>query len=87
MKKTFEISYKLRYYETDEWGTECLKTATKKQALNNFAKARKIRTKKFKSFKDWTWEEGVWLAQFKNIKQVEVMQCPHCGGTGIIQWR
>ena len=33
MKKTFEISYKLRYYETDEWGTECLKTATKKQAL------------------------------------------------------
>ncbi len=84
MKKTFEISYKLRYYETDEWGTEYVKAATKKQALNQFAKLRKIRTKEFKNFEDWMWEEGVWLAHFKNIKQVEAMPCRHCRGTGII---
>ena len=84
MKNTYEISFKLRYCETEEWGKEILKATTKNQALNSFAKSRKIRTKEFKSFEDWSWEEGVWLARFKNINQVEVLQCPHCDGTGII---
>lgn len=84
MKKTFEISYKLRYAETDDWGREYVKAATQKQALKSFAKKMKIPIKEFKSFEDWHWEEGVWLASFKNIKQVKAKQCPHCCEKGII---
>jgi predicted methyltransferase len=84
MEKTFAISYKLRYAETSEWGTEYFKAINKQQALNNFAKTRKISTKKFNSYNDWQWEEGVWLAEFWNIKQVREITCPHCGGNGII---
>lgn len=79
MKKTFEISYKLRYCETEDWGMEYLKAATKKQALTSFANKMKIQTKQFKSFEDWMWEEGVWSAHFKHIKQVKEERCPHCG--------
>ena len=56
MNKTFEISYKLRYGETEDWGREYLKAATKKQALTSFANKMKIRIKQFKSFEDWMWE-------------------------------
>ena len=49
MKKTFEISYKLRYCETEDWGREYLKAATKKQALTSFANKMKIQTPQFKS--------------------------------------
>jgi hypothetical protein len=84
MEKTFAISYKLRYAETSDWGIEYLKASNKEQALNSFAKTRKISTAKFKSSNDWHWEEGVWLAEFRNIKQVKEIPCPHCSGTGII---
>jgi len=30
MKKIFEINYKLRYAETEDWGQEYLKAANKK---------------------------------------------------------
>jgi len=85
MEKTFAISFKLRYAETSDWGTEYLKASDKGQALNIFARARKISTTKFKSFNDWHWEEGVWSAEFWNIKKVKEMPCPHCSGTGIIK--
>ncbi len=84
MKNTFELGYKLRYSEIEDWGSELIKADSIKQALNIFAKSRKILTKKFKSFEDWTWEEGIWFARFKNINQVEVIKCPNCGGTGSI---
>lgn len=84
MEKLFAISYKLRYAETSDWGTEYLKASNKGQALSIFAKKRKISTDKFKSFNDWYWEEGVWLAQFWNIIQVKEIPCSHCSGTGII---
>ena len=84
MNKTFEISYKLRYGETEDWGREYLKAATKKQALTSFANKMKIRIKQFKSFEDWMWEEGVWSARFKHIKQIKEKRCPHCDGSGII---
>lgn len=84
MEKIFAISYKLRYTETSDWGTEYLKASNKGHALSIFAKARKIPTAKFKSFNDWHWEEGVWSAEFHNIKPVKEMPCPHCSGTGII---
>ena len=72
MKKTFEINYKLRYAETEDWGQEYLKATNKKQALKSFSKRREITTKQFTSFEDWQWEEGIWLASFKNIKQVNL---------------
>lgn len=84
MKKTFEINYKLRYAETEDWGQEYLKAANKKQALKSFAKRMKISTKQFSRFEDWCWEEGVWMASFKNINQVKEKWCPHCCGKGII---
>ena len=85
MEKTFAISYKLRYAETSDWGTEYLKANSKVQALNIFAKSRKILAKQFKSLDEWHWEEGVWSAEFRNIKQVNQTPCSHCNGTGIIQ--
>ncbi len=85
MEKIFAISYKLRYAETSDWGTEYLKAINKGQALSLFAKSRKVSTTKFKDFNDWHWEEGVWSAEFWNIKQVKETPCPHCSGTGIIK--
>jgi len=84
MEKIFAINYKLRYAETSDWGTEYLKAHNKEQALSIFAKSRKIPTTKFKGFNDWHWEEGIWSAEFRNIKQVKETPCPHCNGTGII---
>jgi predicted methyltransferase len=84
MKKTFEINYKLRYAETEDRGQEYLKAADKKQALKIFAKRMKISTKQFSRFEDWCWKEGVWMASFKNIKQVKEKQCRHCCGKGIV---
>jgi hypothetical protein len=85
MEKTFAISYKLRYAETSDWETEYLSASNKKQALSLFAKTRKIPVAKFKNFNNWYWEEGVWFAQFWNIKQVKEKPCSHCSGTGIIK--
>lgn len=76
--------YKLRFEETSDWETEYLKASTKEQALRIFAMSRKIRTTKFKSFTNWHWEEGVWSAEFMNIKQAKGIPCPHCCGTGVI---
>jgi len=84
MEKLFAINYKLRYAETSDWGTEYIKAKTKSQALNNFAKLRKIRKSKFQNIQDWKWEEGVWLAEFRNIAEVKAMTCSHCSGTGVI---
>lgn len=85
MEKLFAISYKLRYGETSDWETEYLKANNKTEALNRFAKQRKISTNKFKRIDEWYWEEGVWSAQFWNVMQVEENPCPHCNGTGIIK--
>lgn len=84
MKKIFEINYKLRYAETEDWRQEYLKASSKKQALKDFAKRMKISTRQFSRFEDWCWKEGVWMASFKNIKQVKEKRCPHCCGKGII---
>ncbi len=84
MEKLFAISYKLRYYETSDWGTEYIKARNKDQALSSFMRSRKIRSNKFKSVNEWHWEEGVWSAEFWNITEVKEVQCPHCNGTGII---
>lgn len=85
MEKLFAISYKLRYGETSDWETEYHRAITKELALKRFAKSRRIPNKKFKNYNDWFWEEGVWSAEFKNIKQVKEMPCPHCKGTGVIK--
>lgn len=85
MEKLFEISYKLRYGETSEGGSEYIKAYSKAEALEKFAKQRKISKKKFKSYNDWSWVEGVWSAEFWNIMQVKEMPCPHCYGTGTIK--
>jgi len=85
MKKTFAISYKLRYAETSDWGIEYLKAISKEHALKSFARIRKIPTRKFNRVSEWRWEEGVWLAEFRHIKQIKEMPCPHCSGSGIIK--
>ncbi len=86
MKKIFAINYKLRYAETSDWGTEYVNANNKTQALNIFAKLKKISVRKFNrlDLDNWEWEEGVWRAEFRNIKQVQEVPCPHCGGTGVI---
>lgn len=84
MEKLFAISYKLRYYETSDWGTEYIKARNKDQALNSFIRSRKIRPNKFKGVNEWHWEEGAWSAEFWNIKEVKEVPCPHCKGKGII---
>jgi len=85
MEKKFEICYKLRYSETSDWGIEYLKARNKEQALNIFARSRDISTTEFKNLSDWHWEEGVWSAEFWNIKQIKEIPCSHCHGTGIIK--
>jgi hypothetical protein len=84
MKKLYAISYKLWYAETSDWGTEYVKAESKTQALNAFAKFKKIALSKINHPDRWKWEEGVWIAEFWNVKQVKEMPCPHCGGKGIV---
>jgi len=87
MEKLFAIGYKLRYAETSDYGTEYIQASSKEQALQRFAKARNIKTTKFKTIEKWCWEEGVWSAEFNNIKQVKELTCPHCNGAGVIHFR
>ncbi len=84
MENLFAISYKLRYAETSDSGSEYIKANNKDEALSCFAKMKKIPTDKFKNVTEWEWEEGVWSAEFRNIEVVKQSPCPHCNGTGII---
>jgi len=84
MDKTFAVHYKLRYGETIDWDTEYLKASNKALALKKFAKLKKISASMLNHKNEWEWEEGVWAAEFVNIKQVIEIPCPNCDGTGII---
>lgn len=84
MERLFDITYKLRYCETSDWGNEILKATNERDALNLFAKSRRISIKKYEKAEDWQWEEGVWSANFHGISEVKEIKCPHCKGTGTI---
>ena len=84
MEKMFAISYEVRYAETSDWSTTYIKANDKEHALKKFAKSKKIPFQKFNNVGAWQWEEGVWLAEFRNIMQVKEIPCSHCNGTGII---
>ncbi|MBI3577963.1 MAG: hypothetical protein HY089_00965 [Ignavibacteriales bacterium] len=80
--KTYEIGYKLYYGETSDAATEYIKAKNRLEALRTFARNRELRKSKFTNLSSWQWEEGVWRAAFKYVKEVRVQPCPHCGGTG-----
>lgn len=84
MEHTFQIYYKLRLGEAEDTGYEYIKSSSEEDALKKFAKMNKIKTAKFKSISDWTWEEGLWTAFFKSIRKVSEIMCPHCNGTGVL---
>ena len=81
---TFQIQFKLRYGETADHGSELIKAADKNEALQKFAKRKRITVNRFKSHEDWEWSDGAWTAYFKCIASVAVKKCPHCGSTEII---
>ena len=70
MKKTFEIEYKLRYYETEDYHVESVKAINTKDALRIFANRKKIRDD-LNIPEKWVWEDGVWWAFFKKIREVK----------------
>ncbi|MBI3585724.1 MAG: hypothetical protein HY088_01175 [Ignavibacteriales bacterium] len=80
--KTYEISYKLYYGETSDVATEHIQAKNRLEALRTFAQHRELRRRKFTNLANWKWEEGVWQAAFKYVKEVQVRPCPHCNGTG-----
>jgi len=71
MKKSFEIGFKLYYGESSEWGTETLRATTREDALQEFARHKKIGGSKLIPFQDWSWNEGVWDASFRYVKRVD----------------
>lgn len=82
--KTFEIGYKLYYGEISDWGTEIIKAQTKHEAFKNFIKNKSVEGGSLPRYTDWRWNEGVWLAVFRYIKEVKLVTCPHCLGEGVI---
>lgn len=83
--KTFEIQYINRYYEEKIHSTEIINANSEKVALKKFAKLFKIEDYKFLFDPMFIWEDGVWTASFKCIKEIDEIVCPHCNGSGKIK--
>ena len=69
MKKTFEIEYKIGYGPIEDYNIENVKAINRKEALRIFANRKKIPKEELKNFENWMWQEGVWLAFFKKIRE------------------
>jgi len=82
--KTFEIQYISRYYEEKIHSSEIIKANSEKVALKKFAKLFKIEDYSLLFETNYMWEDGVWSASFKCIKEVNEIVCPHCNGNGKI---
>jgi len=80
--KTFEIQYKCYYGETSDYGCEYVRARDKNAALRKFARSRGMYKVDLENVDNWRWESGVWFEKFKYIQEVDVIPCPHCGGTG-----
>jgi hypothetical protein len=76
--KTFQIAYKYRYGEAEDWGNELIKAKTKREALEKFSRKKRIFPTRKTKPSEWIWNEGVWSTFFKSIQQVELKACPHC---------
>ena len=82
--RTYEIGYKGYYYEMSEWYSCVIEAINKQDALKQFAQQRDLELPS-REIESWRWEEGPWLMTFRYIKEVELRECPHCHGTGILQ--
>ncbi|MBI4547166.1 MAG: hypothetical protein HY707_04245 [Ignavibacteriae bacterium] len=82
--KTFEIGYKMYYHETSEWGVELVNARTIQNALKTFLRKGSIKDKNLSQAPNWKWWEGDWYYAFRYSKEVKVVSCPHCSGTGVI---
>lgn len=69
MKKTFEIEYKIGYGPIEDYNIEKVKAINRKEALRIFANRKKIPNEELRNFQNWMWQEGVWLAFFKKIRE------------------
>ena len=82
--KLFEIQIINRYYEEKEYASEIITANSEKEALINFAKRYNIKDYKYLFQPLFSWENGMWMSSFKNIKEVQEIICSHCNGTGIV---
>jgi hypothetical protein len=80
--RTFEIGYKAYYQELKEWHTDNVRAMDKNSALKTFA--RRHRLNATQPADRWRWWEEDWLMVFAYIKSVNVVYCPSCSGTGVI---
>ncbi len=69
MRKTFEIEYKIGYGPIEDYNIEKVKAINRKEALRIFANRKKIPKEELRYFEKWMWQEGVWLAFFKKIRE------------------
>jgi hypothetical protein len=83
--KTFEIQYVSRCRDYKEHCLETIEAQSTDSALKKFAKQFKIKDYKqlFDESFRW-WENDEWLNSFRNIREVNEINCPHCNGTGKI---
>ncbi len=82
--KSFEKGYISRYYEEKYYSIEIIKANTEKVALNKFATFFNIENSDKLLDPSFTWQDGLWLASFKCIKEVNEIICPECNGNGKI---
>ncbi|MDQ3019713.1 MAG: hypothetical protein M3R36_03965 [Bacteroidota bacterium] len=72
MKKTFEIEYKIGYGPLEDYNIEKVKAINTKEALRIFANRKKIPREELSNFENWMWEEGLWFAFFKKIRELSI---------------
>ena len=82
--KTFEVQFISRYYEEKIHSTEIINANSEKIALKKFAKLFNIKDFNLLLDPNFSWDDGLWIASFKCIKEINEMDCPHCNGNGKI---
>ncbi|MGO9586597.1 MAG: hypothetical protein ACLP2Y_10425 [Limisphaerales bacterium] len=83
-QKVFEIGFKGYLRESSEWYSEHIKARNEGAALQKFACTHKIKTPKGETPEIKEWWDNDWLMKFQYIKLVNVIECPHCFGKGVI---
>ena len=82
--RMFEIGFKSVYHEFDEWNCDYVKALDRRTALRWFARRHKIENADLDNPETWRWQVGDWRVSFRYVKEVTMIPCKQCDGTGQI---
>jgi hypothetical protein len=77
--KTYRIKTKAFYGAISDDCYEEIRASTCEEALKELYRCKRVAGNPDDP-STWTWWEGDWLLSFRTINEIEIIQCPVCGG-------